>query len=73
LKAETTDIKLAVPPELQDTVPKIDKKTTGLTLDIDYYTVAPVEREQWNSQEWVPQKLRIIRKEVDGILEGGGK
>jgi uncharacterized protein (TIGR04255 family) len=72
LKAETTHMKLAVPPELQDIVPKFDQKVTGLTLDIDYYTVAPVEREQWNSQEWLPQKLRLIRKEVDGILQGGG-
>jgi hypothetical protein len=73
LKAETTELKLTVPPELQDAVPKIEKKVNGLTLDIDYYTVAPVEREQWNCQEWVSQKLRIIGKEVDGILDGGGR
>ena len=73
LKAETLDIKLAVPPELQEMVPKVDKKVPGLTLDIDYYTVAPVEREQWNSLEWLPQKFRVIRKEVDGILQGGGR
>jgi hypothetical protein len=71
LKAETIEIKMTVPPELQNAVPQIDKKMHGLTLDIDYYTVAPVEREQWNCREWVPQKLRIIGKEVDGILEGG--
>jgi len=73
LKAETLDIKLAVPHELQEIVPKVDKKVPGLTLDIDYYTVAPVEREQWNSQEWLQQKFRVIRKEVDGILQGGGR
>jgi uncharacterized protein (TIGR04255 family) len=71
LKAETVEIKATVPPELLDIVPKFEKKMNGLTLDIDYYTVAPVDREQWNSQEWVAQKLRIIRKEVDGIMEGG--
>jgi uncharacterized protein (TIGR04255 family) len=73
LKSDSTDIKLAVPPELEDVVPKVDKKLTGLTLDIDYYTVAPVEREQWNAVEWLSQKLRVIRKEVDGILEGGSR
>jgi hypothetical protein len=73
LKAETMETKLTVPPELRDAVPKIDKKVNGLTLDIDYYTVAPVEREQWNCQEWVSQKLRIIDREVDGILDGGGR
>jgi len=72
LKAETIEIKTMPPPELVDSVPKFEKKINGLTLDIDYYTVAPVDREQWNPEEWLPQKLRIIRKEVDGIL-GGGK
>jgi uncharacterized protein (TIGR04255 family) len=71
LKAETVEIKTVVPPELLDVMPKFEKKMNGLTLDIDYYTVAPVDREQWNPQEWVPQKLRIIRNEVDGILAGG--
>jgi uncharacterized protein (TIGR04255 family) len=70
LRAETVDIKFGVSPELQEHVPKVDKKISGLTIDIDYYTVAPVEREQWNPQEWLPQKLRIIRKEADGILQG---
>ncbi|MGA2511179.1 MAG: hypothetical protein ABSG27_13220 [Candidatus Acidiferrales bacterium] len=73
LKAETTEIKLNVPPELQGNVPKFDRKLIGLTLDIDYYTVAPVEREQWEPQEWLLQKVRIIRKEVDDILQGGGR
>jgi uncharacterized protein (TIGR04255 family) len=71
LRAETTEIKFPSTPELQDYVPKVDKKLHGLTLDIDYYTVAPVEREQWNSLEWLQQKLRIVRKEADGILQGG--
>lgn len=73
LKAETTNIKLAVPDELRDIVPQVDKKINGLTLDVDYYTIAPVDREQWNAQEWLPQKLRIIRREVDGIIQGRGK
>lgn len=71
LKAETTEFKLAIPPELQDDIPKVDRKKIGLTLDVDYYTVAPVDREQWNAEEWLPQKQRIIVKEVNGILQGG--
>jgi len=72
LKAETIEIKAMPPPELIDSLPKFEKEINGLTLDIDYYTVAPVDREQWDALEWLPQKLRIIRKEVDGIL-GDGK
>jgi len=70
LKAETAEIKLSAPPEMSEYVPKIDKEISFVTLDVDYYTVAPVEREQWNPLEWVPQKLRTIRKESDGILLG---
>lgn len=73
LKAETAEIKVTASPELRESLPKVDKKIIGLTLDTDYYTAAPVEREQWNSQEWLPQKLRIIRKELNGILQGGGR
>jgi uncharacterized protein (TIGR04255 family) len=71
LKAETTDIKMNIPPELQMYVPKFEKKIIGLTLDTDYYTVAPVERQQWDANEWLLQKFRIIRKEVDDIVRGG--
>ena len=73
LKAETTNVKMAVPPELRATVPAVDKKIVGLTLDTDYYTVAPVEREQWEPDEWLRQKLRIVRKEAQAILQGGVK
>jgi uncharacterized protein (TIGR04255 family) len=71
LKAETTEIKFGVSPELQEYAPNIDRKIIGITLDVDYYTLAPVEREQWNSEEWLPEKLRIIKREADGILLGG--
>jgi len=69
LQAETTEIKFGATPELLEHVPKIDKKIHALTLDVDYYTVAPVERDQWNAIEWLQQKLRIIRKEADGIVQ----
>jgi uncharacterized protein (TIGR04255 family) len=49
LKAETTEVKVQVPIELQEAVPAFEKKTTVLTIDTDYYTVAPVEREQWTA------------------------
>jgi hypothetical protein len=73
LKAETTEIKMNVPIELQAHAPKVDKKIVGLTLDADYYTVAPVEREQWDAEEWLQQKIRIIDKEVDDIVRGGAR
>jgi hypothetical protein len=73
LKAETHLVKIAVPAELRTAVPPVDKQIIGLTLDVDYYTVAPVEVEQWQPEEWLRQKLRIVKKEAEGILQGGGK
>jgi uncharacterized protein (TIGR04255 family) len=73
LRAETTNVKVIVPPELRAAVPTVDKKIVGITLDIDYYTVAPVEKEQWEPEEWVRQKLRIVKKEAEGIFQSGGK
>ena len=70
LKAETTEVTINVQPEFRDVIPKFEKKLIGLTLDVDYYTVAPVEREKWIGHEWIPAKLRVIKKEVDGILQG---
>jgi len=71
IKAETTSFKLNVPLEARDIVPNTERKTPGVTIDIDYYTMAPVEREQWEAEEWLRQRYRIIKKEADGILRGG--
>jgi hypothetical protein len=73
LKAETTTINLTTAPELKQFLPIVEKKIIGLTLDIDYYTVAPVEREQLNFEEWLVQKIRVIKKEAEGILQGGAR
>ena len=69
LRAETNEIKFTPSAEQRDYLPILDKKVHSLLLDIDYYTVAAVERDQWNALEWLPQKLRIIRKEADGIIQ----
>jgi uncharacterized protein (TIGR04255 family) len=71
LRAEQLEVKFTVPPELREHVSdNVDKKINVLTLDVDYYTTASVEREQWNALEWLPQRWRIIRKEADAILQG---
>ena len=47
---------------------EVHKKINRLVLDVDFYTVAPVQRDQWSAQEWIPQKGRIVRKEAARIL-----
>ena len=73
LKAETADVKVNIAPELKSEIPDFSNKKFILTLDIDYYTMASVRREQMNLEEWLPQKARTIRKEVDELLDGGKK
>lgn len=73
LKSEKTEMKINAPQQLREGLPKVDSTTFGLTLDMDYYTVAPVEREQWEAHEWIATKARMMRKEADEILRGAGR
>jgi hypothetical protein len=68
LKAETGKIDVILPPEIQPERPEIHKSINGLILDVDYYTVAPVERSQWDASAWIPQSIRTIRKGSDSIF-----
>jgi uncharacterized protein (TIGR04255 family) len=65
LKAETVEL---IQQAEQAETPTKEVKTPRLILDVDYYTVAPVEREQWKAQEWLAEKVRMIRKEIDFLL-----
>jgi len=67
-KAESGKIEIVLPPELEADKPEIQKSFNGLVIDIDYYTVAPVERSQWDASAWIPQSLRTIKKHTDAIL-----
>jgi uncharacterized protein (TIGR04255 family) len=73
VRAEPYTFKLTAPLEYAEVFPETEKKILGVTLDIDYYTVAPVDRDQWEPEEWLLQRYRIMRKETDGILQGGSK
>jgi hypothetical protein len=66
--AELGKIDVVLPPELQLEQYDIHKTTNGLLLDVDYYTMAPVERSQWDAVAWIPRSMRVIKKESDAIL-----
>jgi hypothetical protein len=70
LKAESGKIDVILPPELESEKPELHKAFNGLVLDVDYYTVAPVDRSQWEPTEWIPNAVRTIRRDTDAILEG---
>jgi hypothetical protein len=68
IKAEKGTIDAKFPPDLGLKEKAIKKDYYHLILDVDYYTVAPVEREQWDPATWIGQSARIVRKEVDRII-----
>ncbi len=68
LKAESGKIDIVLPPELESEKPEIHKSFNGLILDVDYYTVAPVERSQWDAPTWILRAVRTVKKNVDSIF-----
>jgi hypothetical protein len=68
LSAETGTIDIELSTELQPTETSIHKKFNGLVLDFDYYTLSPVERSQWDPIVWIPNSVRMIKKELDPLL-----
>jgi hypothetical protein len=68
LTAESGTIDVHLPPELQPEKPDIHKAISGLLLDIDYYTVAPVERSQWDAAAWITHSIRTMKKGADSLF-----
>jgi hypothetical protein len=68
LVAEAGKIDVVFPPELEMEKSEIHKSITGLLLDVDYYTIAPVERSQWDAAAWIPRSLRTIKKQSNAVI-----
>jgi hypothetical protein len=68
LNAQSGAIDVLLTPETAPEKPEIHKVLHGLFFDVDYYTVAAVERSQWDAEAWIPQSIRTIRKSVDSIF-----
>jgi len=68
LSAETGKIDIVPPPELQAKESEIHKSFSGLVLDVDYYTLAPVERAQWDAPTWIQRSLRMIKRDTNLIF-----
>ncbi len=68
LSAELGKIDVVLPPELDMEQSEFHKSLIGLVVDVDYYTVAPVERSQWDAVASIPRALRTIKKESDEVI-----
>jgi hypothetical protein len=68
-KVESGKIDVVLPPELElGEKSELHKEFEALTLDIDYYTVVPVAKSQWDPPEWILHSVRTIRRDTDEIL-----
>ncbi len=70
LRATTGIVNFVLPPELEEQKAEIHKVVHALLVDVDYYTVAPVERAQWDACAWIPPAARTIHVGLDSILAG---
>ncbi len=70
LLSQSGKMNLILPPEFTDDDRELKKEFSGLMLDVDYYTVAPVEVAQWDAVAWIPDAARSMRKQLNSLLEG---
>jgi len=68
LSAESGKIDIVLPPELEAEKSEIHKSFSGLVLDVDYYTLAPVERTQWDAAAWIQRSIRTIKRDTNVIF-----
>lgn len=70
VRAETRKLDFDPPPELVDEIQPVHSEKDGITLDIDYYTVAPVEPAQVDAAEWIKHAVHLISRDTKYIFEG---
>ena len=68
-KAETRKMDFDPPIESTRLLDPIHKEQNGIVVDIDYYTVAPVESGQVDMGEWMNHSLRIITRDTRYLFE----
>lgn len=69
-RVETRTVDITPPPEAARVMKPIHKETSGVVLDIDYYTVAPVEPGQIDAHEWMKHAMHVIARDSRYLFEG---
>lgn len=62
-RSETRTMNLDVPFEAAHLLKPVHSERHGITLDVDYYTVAPVEPGQMDTSEWVKHAMHLIARD----------
>jgi hypothetical protein len=68
-KAETRKIDWDPPIESAQVFSPIHKERSGIVLDIDYYTIAPVEIGQVDMGEWLNHALHLVSRDTRYLFE----
>ena len=68
LKAENGTLDAQFNPDLGLGQTSVHKEYHHLIADVDYYTLAIVERSQWDPVNWITRTGRNVRKEIDRVL-----
>ena len=69
-RVETRVVDIQSPIEMVRYMEPIHKETSGVVVDIDYYTIAPVESGQMDVFEWMRHGMLLIARD-SGYLFGG--
>jgi len=69
-RAETRKVDYDPPVEAAQTFKPIHTERNGIVLDIDYYTVAPVEVGQVDMAEWAKHAMHVIVRDSGYLFEG---
>jgi len=68
VRDETRKLDFDPPPELADSVDPVHTERHGITLDVDYYTVAPVEPAQLDLAEWIRHSTHVIGRDTKYVF-----
>ncbi|MEN6373832.1 MAG: hypothetical protein ABFD75_03485 [Smithella sp.] len=63
-------IEITVPPGVED-VHSINITKYELIYDIDYYTISPVSRGQFNVKDWIEQAYQLIKRDSKFFMDLG--
>ncbi len=70
IRAETRKLDFEPPADLAREIKPVHRERSGITFDVDYYTVAPVEPAQIDAAEWVKHAVHLINRDSRYVFEG---
>jgi hypothetical protein len=71
VQLRTQERKLVVDPPIgENSFERIEKEVFEFDFDVDYFTIAPIEREIFRASDWLQQAVRVIRRDSGSFVGG---